>query len=127
MTPGLLNLSIRSGDTYLQTLTISSASEADPTTPGSAIDLTGCMAEMDIVSTYDVAPVYSLSSAAPTGNGGSITLGGVDGTITISIPPADTMTLSQGQYDLKVRFADGSILTFVAGNVFVTDEVTKWA
>lgn len=126
MTPGLLNLTVRSGDTYAQTLTLSSASESDPTVPGTAIDLTGCVAEMDIVSTYDVAPVYSLSSATPTANGGSITLGGEAGTVTISIPSDDTLLLADGKYGLKIKFADDSIHTIVAGSVFVEAEITEW-
>jgi hypothetical protein len=126
MNPGTLNLTIRSGDTFRQTLTITNPSESDPTVPGTAIDLTGCVAEMDIVSTYDIAPVYSLSSTTPTANGGSITLGGAAGTVAISIPPEDTSLLANGAYDFRVKFTDGSIQTFIAGSVFIEEGVTAW-
>jgi hypothetical protein len=126
MNPGLLNLTIRSGDTYRQTLIIANPSESDPTVPGTPIDLTGCVAEMDIVSTYDVAPVCSLSSTTPTANGGSLTLGGTAGTVAISIPPDDTALLANGTYDLRVKFADDSIQTIIAGSVFIEQGVTEW-
>ena len=122
MLPGTLNLTLRSGDTFTFVLTCQ-----NPTTPPTPIDLTGCVAEMQIVSAYNVAPVYALTSVAPTANGGTITLGGVAGTISISIPPADTLGLADGKYDLKVKFADGSIQTLVTGSVFVEREVTVWS
>jgi hypothetical protein len=128
MNPGTLNLTVRQGDTFTQVLTISNADASDPTgrTPGTPVDLTGCVAEMRIAAAYNVAPAYSLSSAAATPNGGTITLGATAGTVTISIPPADTLSLNNGRYDLKIKFPDGSISTFVAGSVFVEAEVTVW-
>lgn len=125
MNPGLLNLSIRSGDTYSQLLTIYNPGSS-PNTPGTPVDLTGCVAEMKIVSAYNVAPVYALSSVAPTAHGGTITLGGSAGTIIISITPADTLGLANGQYDLKIKFSDNSIQTLVTGSVFVEQEVAAW-
>jgi hypothetical protein len=128
MTPGTLNLTVRQGDTFSQVLTIFNTDSSDPTgrTPGTPIDLTGCVAEMRIAAAYNVAPAYSLSSATATPNGGSIVLGAAAGTVTISIPPADTLALNNGRYDLKIKFPDGSIMTFVAGSVFVETEVTVW-
>jgi len=125
MNPGLLNLSIRSGDTYTQLLTVCNPGSS-ANTPGTPVDLTGCVAELQIVSTYSVAPVYALSSVTPTTHGGTITLGGTAGTITISIPPADTLQLANGQYDLKIKFSDNSIQTLITGSVFVEQEVTAW-
>ena len=126
MLPGTLNLTLRTGDTFSFVLTCQ-----NPATGGSGsntpIDLTGCAAEMQIVSTYNIAPVYSLSSVTPTANGGTIVLGGTAGTISISIPPDDTLGLAAGKYDLKVKFADGSIQTIVTGGVFVEREVTVWS
>ena len=128
MTPGTLNLTVRRGDTYTQVLTITNPAASDPTgqTPGTPVDLTGCVAEMQIVATYNTAPTYSLSSKAPTANGGTIVLGGTAGTVTITIPPADTNMLNQGRYDLRIEFPNGSIFTFVAGTVFVQPGVTTW-
>jgi hypothetical protein len=128
MNPGTLNLYIRSGDTYSQILTLSSADPSDPTghTSGTPIDLTGCIAELQIVAQYNVAPIYSLKSGVPTDNGGSLTLGASAGTVSLSIPPADTLLLANGQYDLKIKFADDSVMTFLEGSVFIEREVTVW-
>lgn len=128
MTPGQLNLYIRAGDTYTQVLTICDAAASDPTgrTPGTPVDLTGCMAEMQIVSTYGISPRYSLSSVSATENGGIITLGGTAGTVTITIPPSDTLTINTGVYDLKIKFPDGSVHTFVGGTIFRQQEITTW-
>ena len=128
MQPGTLNLTIRQGDTFTQVLTIANAATSDPTgrTPGTPVDLTGCEAEMRIIATYNTAPVYSLSSLTETTNGGLIALGGTAGTVTITIPPADSSSLNNGNYDLKIKFTDGSISTFVAGSVFFERGVTQW-
>jgi hypothetical protein len=128
MTPGLLNLSIRQGDTFTQLLTIANADPSDPSghTPGTPVDLTGCAAEMKIVAAYDVVAAYSLNSSSATANGGTLILGGENGTVAISIPAADTLNLANGRYDLKIRFADGSIHTFIAGSVLIEAEVTEW-
>lgn len=128
MTPGTLNLAVRQGDTCQVSLTICDPAASDPTgkTPGTPVDLTGCSAEMQIVSAYNTAPVYSLSSTKATANGGTITLGDAAGTAVILIPPADTLTLATGKYDLKIKFPDGTISTFVEGSVTVSAEVTRW-
>jgi hypothetical protein len=128
MQPGTLNLTVRQGDTFTQVLTIANAATSDPTgrTPGTPVDLTGCEAEMTIVATYNTAPSYSLNSLTATTNGGMITLGGAAGTVTITIPPADSAALNNGSYDLKIKFTDGSISTFVAGGVFFERGVTQW-
>lgn len=105
MNPGILNLYIRSGDTYSQIFTFNSADPSDLTgqTPGTPIDLTGCVAELQIVAQYNVAPVYSIKSDASTASGGSLTLGGTAGTVMLTIPPADTELLANGQYELKIK------------------------
>lgn len=123
MTPGVLNLYVRAGDTLSQTLTLSSPGST-PSTPGTPINLTGCSAEMNIVTATGVT--YYLNSTTATANGGILTLGGTAGTIVIYIPDTDTITLVAGQYDLRVQFANGYRSTIVAGQVFVTPEVAPW-
>lgn len=127
MNPGALNLAARQGDSYAMLLTLSNASPSDPTgrTPGTAINLTGCQAEMQIRDLYGAAQL-SLSSAQPTANGSVLTLGGAAGTVAIAITVADTLALNSGIYDLRVKFTDGSISTFVAGRMDVARAVTQW-
>lgn len=120
MESGLLNLYIRSGDTYARSFTFA----AGDSTP---IDLSGCVAELQIVALYNVAEPYLLSSEAPTSNGGTITLGGTAGTVNITVPPADTLLLANGQWQLQIKFADDSVMTFLSGSVFVEREVAAWA
>jgi hypothetical protein len=128
MNPGTYNINIRQGDTCAEVIIITNPDPSDCSghTPGTRVDLTGCVAEMQIVALYNTAPVYSLSSTAPTPNGGIILLGGTAGTVTIKIPATDTVNLNNGQYDLKIKFPDDTILTFVAGSIFVEQEVTTW-
>lgn len=123
MTPGVLNLSVRTGDTVRTVLTLTNPGST-PTTPGTPIDLTGASAEMNVVSPSGVK--YYLNSTTATANGGILTMGGTAGTITIYIPPADTMTLLGGGYDLRVQFSNGDRTTIVAGSVFVSAEVAPW-
>lgn len=121
-----LNLYIRAVDTFAQTWTINQPSPNDPCTPGTPVDLTGCSAEMVIEALYDVTPVYSLSDSQATANGGTLTLGGRAGTIAISIPPADTESLANGSYSLRITFTDSSVQTFAAGSIFIDREVESW-
>jgi len=127
MKPGVVNLAVRQGDSYSMLLTLSNPSSSDPrgVTPGTPIDLTGCVAEMQIRDLYGNVQL-SLSSASATENGSILTLGGTAGTINIAIDSADTLALVAGVYDLRVKFANESILTFVAGTVEVTKGVTTW-
>jgi hypothetical protein len=120
MESGTLNLYIRSGDTYARSFTFA----AGDSTP---IDLTGCVAELQMVSLYNVADRYVLTSVAPTANGGTITLGGTAGTVNITIPPTDTLLLANGQWELKFKFTDDSAMTFLSGSVFTEQEVATWA
>lgn len=120
MESGLLNLYIRSGDTYARSFTFA----AEDSTP---IDLTGCVAELQIVALYNVAEPYLMTSAESTANGGTITLGGTAGTVNVTIPPADTLLLANGQWELKIKFTDDSAMTFLSGSVFIEQEVATWA
>ena len=47
--------------------------------------------------------------------------------ITLTIPSAQTTTLTNGPYvwDLQLKAADGAITTVLAGPVYVTAEVTR--
>lgn len=123
MTPGVLNLYVTAGDTVRNVLSLTSPGST-PTTPGTAIDLTGCKAEMTIKQLGESD--YYLNSSTSTTNGGIITLGGAAGTITIYIPSADTVGLISGQFALRLQFANQDLSTIVAGTVFVQPEVAAW-
>lgn len=89
---------------------------------GTPIDITGYSARMQIRKTYDSAPVISLTSAV----GGGIVLGGVDGTIdiTISANTTDDITILRGRYDLELELA-GVVTRLIQGSVDISREVTK--
>jgi hypothetical protein len=128
MLTGSFDLHIRSGDSWSQIFTIAAPDPTDPTghTPGTLIDLTGCTAEMQIVAMYSVAEPYLLTSESVTANGGTLVLGGTAGTVSISIPPVDSLLLANGQYELRIKYADSSIQTLLSGSVFVEREIATW-
>ena len=86
------------------------------------IDISGYSARMQIRKTYDTEPVISLTSAL----GGGITLGGVDGTIDITIPATitDDIEIRRGRYDLELELA-GVVTRLIQGAVDISREVTK--
>lgn len=123
MIPGKYDLYVRSGDSVRQVFTVSNPGD-NYRTPGSPIDLTGCEAEMSIVPTAGSS--YNLKTTTVTTNGGTITLGGTAGTITLYIPPADTLTLREGNYDLRLKYPSGDIDTLLEGTVTISPAVTVW-
>lgn len=127
MTPGILHLAMRQGDSYSMVLTLSNANPSDPKgqTPGTPLDLTGAQAEMQIRDLFGNV-LIALSSAAPTANGSTLTLGATAGTVQIALSSADTEGLPSGIYDLRIQFADGDRWTMVSGRVDVETGVTSW-
>jgi hypothetical protein len=116
MESGLLDLYIHSGDIYARSFTFT----AGDLTP---IDLTGCVAELQLVAMYSGAGPYLLTSETATDNCGTITPGGTAGTVNITIPPADRLLLANGRWELKIKFTDHSAMTFLSGSVFIEQEV----
>lgn len=92
---------------------------------GAAIDLTGASAAMQVRATVAAAAtILSLTSAV----GGGIELGGVAGTITITVLAAITAGLQAGAeyvYDLRITFATTAVDRFVQGNFDVSPAVTR--
>lgn len=86
------------------------------------IDISGYSARMQIRKTYDTEPVISLTSEL----GGGITIGGVDGTIDITIPATitDDIEIRRGRYDLELELA-GVVTRLIQGAVDISREVTK--
>jgi len=118
MSAGTFNLQIEQGATYYVVLIWSAgsacAANAEP------VDLTGYTAELQIrpfpLSTsvlYDATP--------------NLTLGGVNGTITLEIPAANTagFTWWNGVYDLKLTSSQGFATRLLQGSVSVSPEVSQ--
>ena len=124
MIPGQLNLPVQQGDTYKLTLTWNNppVGTASPV----PVDLTGCVANMQVRQNYGEPVLLALSSSALTTNGSGLTLGGTAGTIVLLINPLDTQVLQSGIYDIEVQFPDGSIQTPVGGSLSVNPGVTVW-
>lgn len=119
MIPAQINLAVQQGDTFNYTFTWT----AGP----NPVDLTGCVANMQIKQNYGDPALLSLSSAAQTANGSGLTLGGTAGTIEVNISATDAQNLLSGLYDIEVLMADGvTVNTPVGGSVTVNPGVTVW-
>jgi hypothetical protein len=91
---------------------------------GTAINLTGYTARMQVRSTYDAATtILSLTSAA-----GDIVLGGSAGTIAITASATVTATLTApwaGVWDLELVSGGGVVTRLLEGSANVSPEVTR--
>lgn len=112
-----LSLKIDQGATFTKVVTWKTGKPPVP------VDLTGATARMQIRATLE-APEVLLELT--TTNGG-ITLGGVDGTVTLRIEATATAALTwrTGVYDLEVEFADHTVRRLLSGGVSVSPEVTR--
>lgn len=92
------------------------------TVSGSAVNVTGYGARMQVRQTVDSTAVV-LSLTAGTG----ITLGGTAGTITIAANSTATAALTDGQcvYDLELVSGAGYVTRLVEGNFTIYPEVTR--
>ena len=112
--PGYLDLDCYQGANFDYTLTWQ--------TNGTAVDLTGYGARMQVRTTVDSTAV-ALSLTAGTG----ITLGGTVGTIVLAASSTATAALSANQYvyDLELVSGAGYVTRLVQGNFVVYGEVTR--
>jgi|SRR6266850_1649274 len=86
------------------------------------VDLTGFTAKMDIRQAIaDATPLISLTTT-----NGRITLGGVNGTVTLFIAAVDTalLTFTSAVYDLDLVSATGVVTRLLSGNVLLSKGVT---
>jgi hypothetical protein len=116
---GLYNITCQQGATFQRQLTWTDSAR-------DAYNLTGYTARMQVrdnVSSNTI--VIALSTTA--GSGGTITLGGIAGTVDLLIPAANTTTLTAGQYvyDLELVSGGGVVTRLLEGNFKVTAEVTR--
>lgn len=112
-----LKLAIEQGATFTKVITWKTGAFAVP------VNLTGCSARMHIrAELEDLIPLLVLTTA-----NGRIALGGVAGTITITLSATETAALAwtTGVYDLEVEFPGGLVVRRLAGAVTVSPEVTR--
>lgn len=90
---------------------------------GTAVNLTGYTARMQVRSTYDAAStILSLTS------GSGITLGGSAGTIAITASATTTAALTapwSGVWDLELVSGGGEVTRLLEGAATVSPEVTR--
>lgn len=113
-----LNLAIDQGSDWAKHLVW-----LDDQTPAQPINLTGFTARMQIRANAEAADTL----AELTTEDGRITLGGVAGTIDLSLPHAVTDLLPKGKwvYDLELVSAGGLVTRLVQGSVKVSRNVTR--
>ena len=112
--PATLNLNCWQGASWDYNLTW--------TLNGTAVNLTGWNARMQVRETYD-AHTAVLSLTAGTG----ITLGGTAGSILLEATATQTASISEGQYvyDLELITPGGYVTRLIEGNFVVDPEVTR--
>jgi hypothetical protein len=115
--PGRLNLNCYQGASFDYTLTWQ--------TGGSAVNLTGYSARMQVRETYD-----SASTLVSLTSGTGITLGGTAGTILLELSATQTAAIDStpnGQYvyDLELASSVGYVTRLVEGTFTIKPEVTR--
>lgn len=109
---------------------------------GSPVDLTGYSARMTVRSRLNAFAVASLTTDANT-IGGTISLGGANGTITLSMTAAESTALKPAAltisdlsskdeppfttfiYDLELVAPDDTVTRVLEGRVYLHAEVTR--
>jgi len=115
MAAGVYNFSIEQGTTFRRVLTLRDAD-------GNLINLTSHTARMQIRQEIESTQVM----LSLTTSNGRITLGGVNGTVTLFISDADTAALSSdGVYDLEIVSGSGEVTRILKGKVRLDQEVTR--
>lgn len=116
MAAGFHHFVIEQGATFSKVLTLKDSSDT-------VINLTGySSAEMDLRKNADGSEVLTLT----TGNS-RITLGGVAGTVTLTISATDTasMSVDDGVYDLEITDASGVVTRLLEGTYSVRPNISK--
>jgi hypothetical protein len=116
MLAGVYNIRCDQGSTFQRVITVTQPSA----TAGvqEPVDLTSYTARMQVRKTFGGVELIELTS------GDGITLGGVDGTITIDMTAAQTSDITRsGVYDLELVTGD-TVLKVLRGQFILTPEVT---
>ena len=114
--PGTYNITCPQGATFDKTFTVLQG--------GTAINLTGYSAAMQVRETYD-----SATALVSLTNGSGITLGGTAGTILVTITNAQSAAISAGAYayDLELTSGVGAgvVTRLLQGAFIVSGNVTR--
>ena len=115
MIAAVYNMLIDQGATFSRVLTYKDDA-------GSAVNLTGYTARMQVRDTYDAAGV---ALNLTTENGG-ITLGGTAGTITLAAAATATAAIEAKPYVYDLELVSGSVVSrLIQGTFNVRPEVTR--
>jgi hypothetical protein len=114
MAAGIYDITIEQGATFQLSLTWKDSNDAP-------VDLTGYSARMQVRETYESEETL-VSLTSP----GDMVLGGVLGTILITIQPAVTsvLPLVEGVYDIEM-IAGSVIYRLLQGKATISREVTR--
>ena len=113
---GIYNIIADQGATFTRQLTWNDSS-------GSAVDLTGYTARMQVRTSIDAAGAATLSL---TTENGRIVLGGTAGTIMLSAEATATQAVTAGSYVYDLELVSGSTVTrLVQGSFTLRGEVTR--
>jgi tRNA threonylcarbamoyladenosine modification (KEOPS) complex Pcc1 subunit len=117
MSAGYHHFIIEQGATFGKTLTLKDSS-------GTVVNLTGyASGQMDLRENPDAeSTTISLTTA-----NGRITLGGAEGTITLSISATDTASLSadDGVFDLEIESNEGIVTRLIEGTYSVRRNISR--
>jgi len=113
---GIYNIICDQGATFSRQLTWNDSA-------GSAVNLTGYTARMDVRTSVDAAGAAVLSL---TTTNGRIVLGGTAGTINLNAEATATQVVESGNYVYDLELVSGSTVTrLVQGSFVVRGEVTR--
>jgi hypothetical protein len=113
---GIYNIIADQGATFTRQLTWNDST-------GSAVNLTGYTARMQVRNSIDAAGAATLSL---TTENGRIVLGGTAGTITLSAEATATQAVTAGSYVYDLELVSGSTVTrLVQGSFTLRGEVTR--
>jgi hypothetical protein len=136
MAAGIYNLAIEQGSTFIRVFvwntggcgcdcgcSTESACSCSGLSSATPVNLTGYSADMQIRQTISSPTILYEASTA----GGEIVLGGVLGTITLTIPAVDTaaFAFTKGVYDLQLTSGGDIVTRLLQGAVTVSPEVTR--
>lgn len=123
MTAGVYNMLIEQGATFTQEFLWQNGTPGCPPTNLTPVDLTDYSAIMQIRATIN-SPVVLYEASTLIGN---IVLGGVLGTITLTITATETAAFdwTRGVYNLNLESSGGIVTRLVQGAVAVSPEVTR--
>jgi hypothetical protein len=113
---GTYNITCNQGATFSRTITWTDSAK-------SAINLTGYTARMQVRSAANSASIVLELTTANN----RITLGGVAGTVTLTVDAATTANLTPSLYvyDLELVSGGGLVTRLIEGNFNVKAEVTR--